>query len=77
MNWLPPSAAHSAAKHKPDKPVTTQGRGTEGHREAEDNGRERESMRRQRDGNGAKGQMKQKRPLTAETTKASCLCGIY
>lgn len=26
-NWLPPSAAHCAAKHKPDRPVTTQGRG--------------------------------------------------
>lgn len=27
LSWLPPSTAHRSAKCKPDKPVTTQGRG--------------------------------------------------
>lgn len=29
LSWLPPSAAHGAAKHQPEMPVTTQGRGRE------------------------------------------------
>lgn len=79
LNWLAPSAAHCAAKHKPDKPVTTQGRGrstgrkdTEKERTMVGRGSEREGER------VTEQKVKWSRIAhAAQTTKASCLCGIY